>query len=56
MKLKNFNLGKLFNNNRFLLVFSLIAAVLVWLFVSVEKSTDMTRTLTNVPCRWITNG
>lgn len=49
MKLKNFNLGKLFNNNRFLLVFSLIAAVLVWLFVSVEKSTDMTRTLTNVP-------
>ena len=49
MKLKNFDLGKLFNNNRFLLVFSLVAAVLIWLFVSVEKSTDITRTLTNVP-------
>ncbi|MBR4726532.1 MAG: hypothetical protein IK080_01450 [Clostridia bacterium] len=49
MRIKDFNLGKLFNNNRFLMVFSLIMAVLIWLFVSVEKSTDITRTLTNVP-------
>ncbi|MBQ6267475.1 MAG: hypothetical protein IJK64_06850 [Clostridia bacterium] len=49
MRIKDFNLSKLFNNNRFLMVFSLIAAILIWLFVSVEKSTDITRTLTNVP-------
>ena len=47
MKIK-FNLNSLFNNDKFLLVFSLVAALVVWLMVVVNVSPATTRVIQDV--------
>lgn len=50
MKIKKFRISSLFYDNRFLLVFSVIAAVLIWLVVAVEFS-ETTNIIRNVPVK-----
>ncbi len=47
MKIK-FNLNTLFNNDKFLLVFSLVAALIIWLVVIVYESPETNRVIRNV--------
>lgn len=49
MKNKKFNKKNLFNNNSFVMVFSVIAAVILWLVVAVEFSPEVTVTVRQVP-------
>lgn len=49
MKNKKFRISDLFYNNRFLMVFSVVAAVLIWLVVAVEFSPEVSVTVKNVP-------
>lgn len=49
MKNKKFSLNNLFYNNRFVLVFSLVAAVLVWIVSGLQYSPEDERTIENVP-------
>lgn len=51
MKKKNQRISDLFYNNRFLLVFSIVVAVIVWLVVAVEFSPETTKTIKNVPVK-----
>ncbi len=51
MKKKNLRISDLFYNNRFLLVFSIVVAVIVWLVVAVEFSPETTQTIKNVPVK-----
>ncbi len=51
MKKKNQRISDLFYNNRFLLVFSVVVAVIVWLIVAVEFSPETTQTIKNVPVK-----
>lgn len=51
MKKKNQRISDLFYNNRFLLVFSIVVAVAVWLIVAVEFSPETTNTIKNVPVK-----
>lgn len=50
-KRKKLNLNKLFYNNRFALVFSIVAAVIVWLSVAVVYSPEDERVIENVPVK-----
>ncbi len=50
MKIKKQRISALFYNNRFLLVFSVITAVLIWLVVAVEFS-ETTNVVRNVPVK-----
>ena len=50
MKIKKQRISELFYDNRFLLVFSVIAAILIWLVVAVEVS-ETTNVVRNVPVR-----
>lgn len=49
MKNKKFNTNKLFNSNSFLMVFSAILAIVIWLVVAVEFSPEVTVTVRQVP-------
>ncbi len=49
MKNKKFNTDNLFNNNSFLMVFSAMLAVMIWLVVAVEFSPEVTVTVKQVP-------
>ncbi len=51
MKNKNQRISDLFYNNRFLLVFSIVIAVVVWLVVAIEFSPETTNTIRNVPVK-----
>lgn len=44
-----FSLAALFFNNRFVLVFSLVCALLMWLFTSVTSTENRSRVIYNVP-------
>ncbi len=46
---KLINLSKLFNNNRFLMVFSLALAIILWFVVSIVYSPQTGRTVSQVP-------
>lgn len=50
MKIKKQRISALFYNNRFLLVFSVITAVIIWLVVAVEFS-ETTNVVRNVPVK-----
>lgn len=49
MKNKKFNTNKLFNSNSFLMVFSAILAIVIWLIIAVEFSPEVTATVKQVP-------
>lgn len=49
--MKRFSLKKLFDNNRFLQIFSIIAAALCWLIVAMTQSYTTTETVHNVPVK-----
>lgn len=53
---KKRNLGDLFYNNRFLLVFSVCLAVIIWIIVAVEFSPETKVTIKNVPIRVVAAG
>lgn len=46
MERKNQRISDLFYNNRFLLVFSIVAAIGLWLVVAVEYGDEVTNTVT----------
>ncbi|MEE0840415.1 MAG: CdaR family protein [Acutalibacteraceae bacterium] len=47
-KIKNFSLSKLFSNRRFTAVFSLIAAFIAWLVITVNQTETRTSTFANI--------
>ncbi len=50
VKMKKLNaLSKLFNNNRFLMVFSLVLSIIIWLVVSIVYSPQIGRTVSQIP-------
>lgn len=49
-------ISDLFYNNRFLLIFSVVAAVIIWVVVAVEFSPETTITVRNVPIRISSTG
>ncbi len=49
-------ISDLFYNNRFLLIFSVVAAVIIWVVVAVEFSPETTITIRNVPIRVSSTG
>ena len=53
---KKLNIGDLFYNNRFLLVFSVCLAVAIWLIVAVEFSPETKVVIKNVPIRVVATG
>lgn len=53
---KKRNLSDLFYNNRFLLVFSVCVAVIIWVIVAVEFSPETRVTIKNVPIRVVATG
>lgn len=53
---KKRNIGDLFYNNRFLLVFSVCVAVIIWFVVAVEFSPETKVTIKNVPIKVVATG
>lgn len=49
MKNKKFRISDVFFNNRFVMVFSAVAAIIIWLVVAVEFSPEVTVIVKNVP-------
>ncbi len=49
MKNKKFNTSDLFSDNRFLMIFSVVVAVIIWLIVAVEFSPEVTVTVKQIP-------
>ena len=50
MKKNKFNLGKLFYNNHFVLMFSIIISVIIWILISTTGSgTEMSITISEIP-------
>ncbi len=49
MSKKNFKIGNLFYDNRFLMVFSVFAAIIIWAIVAAEFSPETEKTIENVP-------
>ena len=49
-------LSELFYNNKFLLIFSVVAAVIIWIVVAVEFSPETEITIRNVPVRVVSTG
>lgn len=49
MSKKKIDLHKLFDNNRFVIVFSIVLAFVVWISVSMTAGADIERTIRNVP-------
>ena len=49
MKKKKFSLNKLMMNNKFLLVFSLLISLTIWVYMSYGNSSDTNVTLSNIP-------
>lgn len=48
-KYRRFSLGKLFSNNKFVAVFSLVLSFSLWLWISIEKSPVIEKTILSVP-------
>ena len=53
---KKRKLSDLFYNNRFLLVFSVVAAIVIWIVVAVEFSPETKVTIKNVPIKVLSTG
>ena len=52
MKSKKINLGRLFYNNKFILLFSLILAFFAWVAISMSSNgPETTSTITNIPIK-----
>ena len=49
MKKKKFSLNALMMNNKFLLVFSVIISLVIWIYMSTGTTSDTTLTLSNIP-------
>lgn len=50
MKTKNrFSLSRLFRNNKFLLVFSLLLAIVIWVIMSLSNTNESDTVITNIP-------
>lgn len=47
--LKNFSIGKLFQNKRFSVIFSIVAAFVFWMVISINQTPTIERTIANVP-------
>lgn len=57
MKLKfNFSIGKLFQNKRFSVIFSLVVAFVFWMVISINQTPTIERTIVNVPVTINTQG
>jgi len=48
MKTGRFSLNRLFNNDRFVLIFSIITAIIVWTLVAINVSPETERVVPNV--------
>ncbi len=53
---KGKKLSDIFYNNKFLLIFSVVAAVIIWVVVAVEFSPETEITIRNVPVRVVSTG
>ncbi len=53
---KKFKLSDSFYNNRFLLIFSVVAAIAIWVVVAVEFSPETKVTIKNVPIKVMSTG
>lgn len=51
MKKEELTFNKLFYNNRFVLIFSIILSAIIWLIVAMEFSPEVERVLKNVPVK-----
>ena len=51
MKKRKLPISKLFYNNRFAMVFSIIVAVIIWLVVALFFSPEVERVIKNVPVK-----
>ena len=49
MKIKKFSLNHLFYNNKFVLFFSLVISIFLWLFITSADTENHPRAITNVP-------
>ncbi|MFU0831354.1 MAG: YbbR-like protein [Oscillospiraceae bacterium] len=49
MKIKKFSINRLFYNNKFVLFFSLIISIFLWLFITSTDTENHPRAITNVP-------
>lgn len=49
MKIKKISMGQLFYNNKFVLIFSIIVSIFLWLFVTSADTEDHPRAIANVP-------
>ena len=49
MKIKKISIRKLFYNNKFVLIFSIILAFLLWIKFSTSSSESITKTISNIP-------
>jgi YbbR domain-containing protein len=49
MKIKKISVNHLFYNNKFVLIFSLVISIFLWLFVTSADTEDHPRAVTNVP-------
>lgn len=47
-KLKNFSLKNLFHSNKFVLVFSLLAAIVSWMIITIVQAPDTEKTISDV--------
>jgi len=51
MKREELTLNRLFYNNRFVLFFSIILAIIIWLVVAIQYSPEVTRVIKDVPVK-----
>lgn len=49
MKIKKFSINRLFYNNKFVLFFSLVISIFLWLFITSTDTENHPRAITNVP-------
>ena len=49
MKIKRFNLGRLFYNNKVVMLFSVIIAFIFWIILSTSASESTTKLITDIP-------
>lgn len=49
MENKKISISSIFNNNKFVLIFSIVAAIIIWIFITVLVGPDERRTFDNIP-------
>ena len=51
MNHKKFSLGSLFYNNKFVLIFSVFVALVIWVVFATRNTEEIPRTVTDADCR-----